>query len=83
MDVDKGFFIENILKDATSEETNSVKGNESLNVKRITSPISKIELSHESDKDKVFPDAGTNLQVIGVLPTVYPVISNRLDTHEG
>ena len=64
MDVERGFFIENILKDTMSKP-------------------SEVESSSEID-DIFSADPGTSAQIIGVsLPTAYPVISNRLDTHEG
>ena len=73
--MDKGFFIENILKESKSD-----KGKKIAEGKRSTEQ----ETSVDQEVDNwLNPGSYNTSQMTDILPTVYPVISNRLDTLEG
>lgn len=81
MEMDKGFFIENILKDSKSNKSEKTsEGGESEDPRTITE---KENSNDEEESDWLNPGSCSTSQMIDKLPTVYPVISNRLDTHEG
>jgi hypothetical protein len=79
METDKGFFIENLLKDSKSEKCE--KNSEAEGFGDSTTVIENSNYQKESDW--LNPGSCSTSKMIDILPTVYPVISNRLDTHEG
>lgn len=73
--MDKGFFIENILKDSKSDKCKKTLGGKRPNEQ---------ENSIDQEEDNwLNPGSYSTSQITDILPTVYPVISNRLDTLEG
>lgn len=81
METDKGFFIENILKDSKTE-----KSEKYLEKENSTDHVAEAEEVNSADPEEshwLNPGSSSASQILGILPTVYPVISNRLDTHEG
>ena len=84
MEADKGFFIENILKDSKSEKPEKISEEDDLTDAAILPTETEEENSSESEANHwLNPGSCSSSQILGMLPTVYPVISNRLDTHEG
>ena len=75
MEIDKGFFIENLLKESKSDKCKKILEGKSSNEQ---------ENSIDQEEDNwLNPGSYSTSQMTDVLPTVYPVISNRLDTLEG
>ena len=81
METDKGFFIENLLKDSKSDK--SEKNSEGEGFADPTTVTEKENSKYQKENDWLNPGSCSTSQMIHILPTVYPVISNRLDTHEG
>ena len=77
METDKGFFIENLLKDSKSD-----KCEKSSEAEDFADPTTVTE-NYQRENDWLNPGSCSTTKMIDILPTVYPVISNRLDTHEG
>ena len=73
--MDKGFFIENILKESKSDKCKKV-----VEGKRSTGHETSVD---QEEDNWLNPGSYNTSQMTDILPTVYPVISNRLDTLEG
>lgn len=81
METDKGFFIENILKDSKSDKTEKpLEKEDSEDHRAEAEGVNSTDLE---ENHWLNPGSSSTSQILGILPTVYPVISNRLDTHEG
>ena len=77
METDKGFFIENLLKDSKSDKCEKNPEAEGF------ADATTVTENYRKESDWLNPGSCSSSKMIDILPTVYPVISNRLDTHEG
>lgn len=82
MEKDKGFFIENILKDTKFDKSEKIS--EEDGTKDPGRVNEKRNSGDQEENDWLNPGSSCKTpRIFGILPTVYPVISNRLDTREG
>ena len=81
MENDKGFFIENLLKDSKLDKCEKIS-EEDESCHENTTTEKESSDGHE-ESDWLNPGSHRTPRMTDILPTVYPVISNRLDTREG